>query len=71
MAEKDDERVDWVRPVATDVPVSKLDAHKLARAAAEHGVKVDINEGSKTATIVQEVVTGMPAASKEKPQEKK
>jgi len=60
----ENEKVDWVRPIATGVPVNKLNVDKLTKASEKHGVKVDIDPGGKTATIVQEVVEGMPAPKK-------
>ena len=56
-----DDKVDWVRPVATGVPIHNLDAHKLADASEKHGVKVDLEPSKTTATISQTVVEGMPA----------
>lgn len=55
------EKVDWVRPVAENVPVKKLDAQKLAKAHMEHGVEIEINTDNSTANIIQNVVEGMLA----------
>ncbi len=58
---EDENKVDWVCPVAQDIPIKNLDAQKLTKAREQHGVEVELSPDNKTASITQTVVEGMPA----------
>ena len=68
MSEDASEKVDWIIPVAKDVPIGSVSSSKLSKAAEQHGVRLDIKtgkDGKIVADIYQEVVEGMPAPRKD------
>lgn len=60
------EKVDWVLPIAQNVPLGSVPGSNLAKATEQHGIQLDVRvkDGQIVADVYKKVVEGMPAPKK-------